>query len=220
MIFGPNKRKETHNISVKIEGQIIEVVHHTKFLGIILDDKLTWKNHISYITQKISKSIGILTRARPLLNTTILRQLYYSFLYPYIIYCNIIWGQAASITLWPLSKLQKRAVRIITNIKLRDSSQLAFKNLRILRLPELNKFSILIFMFKYRNGLLPITFNNFYKDNRDFHCYPTRAATNLRTPRVYTKIATSFIKKQVLTFGISILQKSLIATGLEYSNGN
>jgi hypothetical protein len=220
MIFGPNKIKESHTITVKIEGEIIEVVHHTKFLGIILDDKLRWKNHISYITQKISKSIGILTRACPQLNTYILRQLYYSFLYPYIIYCNIIWGQAVNTTLWPLFKLQKRAIRIITNIKQRDSSQLAFKNLRILRLPELNKFSILIFIFKYRNGLLPNTFNNFYKDNRDYHRYPTRGATNLPTPRVYTKIATSFIKKTGVDLWNQYSPKISNWTGFEYSNRN
>ena len=170
-------------------------MHQTKFLGIILDDKLGWKEHITYISKQISKSIGILSRARPLLNAKILRQLYYSFLYPYINYCIIIWGQAPASTLWPIFKLQKRAIRIITNTRQRDSSQGSFRKLRILRLPELHTYAIMIFMFKFKNGQLPSTFNNFYSENQVFHRYPTSGAKNLRTPRVRTKIATSFIKK-------------------------
>jgi hypothetical protein len=195
MVFGPTKKKEENKININIEGDQIEIVHQTTFLGIILDDKLNWKDHITYIGKKNSKSLGILSRARPLLNSKILRQLYYSFLYPYISYCNIIWGQATASTLWPLFKLQKRAIRIISNTRQRDSSQDALKKLRNLRLPELHKFIILNFMFKYKNGQLPSTFDNFYCENKDFHRYPTRGANKLHTPKVKTKIATSFIKK-------------------------
>ena len=142
-------------------------------LGVILDNKLNWKTHITYITQKVSKSIGILSRARKLLNPVILRQLYYSFLYPYLTYCSIIWGLASASILWPLFRLQKRTIRIICNIKRRESTQIALKKLRIMRLPEIHIFAVLIFMYKYRNGILPTTFNNFYSENQDFHRYPT-----------------------------------------------
>ena len=40
-MFGPNKKLVNNNIVVKIDGVPIEIVHHTKFLGVILDDKLT-----------------------------------------------------------------------------------------------------------------------------------------------------------------------------------
>ena len=78
MVFGPNKKTETNTINIDIEGENIEIVHQTKFLGIILDDKLNWKYHITYIGKKISKSIGILSRAKPLLNSKMLCQLYLS----------------------------------------------------------------------------------------------------------------------------------------------
>ena len=59
----------------------------TKFLGIIVDDQLKWKQHIDYIKNKISKSIGIIYKARNYVNTHTLRNLYYTFVYPYLIYC-------------------------------------------------------------------------------------------------------------------------------------
>jgi hypothetical protein len=156
MIFGPNSRKEDHSIQIKIEGQQIEILKENKFLGIILDLKLNWKAHINYITQKVSTSIGILSRARKLLNPDILRQLYYSFLYPDLTYCSIIWGQESASTLWPLFRLQKRAIQIIYNIKRRDSTLSALKKLRIMRLPELHTFAVLIIKMKYHHPSLII----------------------------------------------------------------
>ena len=81
-------------INVTIEGESIDIVKETKFLGILLDNSLNWKAHSAYISKKRSKSIGILTRARKLLDRETLRQLYFAFLYPYLNYCLIIWGNA------------------------------------------------------------------------------------------------------------------------------
>jgi hypothetical protein len=194
MIFGPSNKKQNHHIHISIEGEVLQIVQSTKFLGIILDKNLNWKEHISYLALKISKSVGILSRARQLLSSDILRQLYYSFLYPYLCYCNIIWGQAPSVTLWPLLKMQKRAIRIICNIRQRDSSTASFKKLKILKLPDIHTFAVLNFMFKFKNDLLPDTFNDFYQENQVYHRYPTRGANQLRAPKIKTKIAEMFIK--------------------------
>ena len=145
--------------------------------------------------QKISKSIGILSRARNFLNMDTLKQLYFLFLFPYLSYGNIIWGQAAASTLYPIFKIQKRAIRILTNTRRRESTKLLFQNLKILRLPEIYKFSALIFMYQFKNKLLPSPFDNFYSENQAFHCYPTRHATHLRVPLTRTKMADTFIKK-------------------------
>jgi hypothetical protein len=191
MLFGKGGK---HNINIKIEGTTIELVKETKFLGVLLDSGITWKQHAAYISKKISKSLGILARARTFLNRVTLRQLYFSFLYPYINYCLIIWGKTAATTINPIFVLQKRAIRIIRNIRGKDSTKIAFKELKILRLPELYTFSVLTFMYKFKNHLLPITFDNFYVENSAFHNYPTRQASNLRNPRTHSNLASSFIK--------------------------
>ena len=53
--------------NIEIDGKIIELVAQCKFLGLIVDDKLTWKCQIDYICGKVSKLIGILIRARKIL---------------------------------------------------------------------------------------------------------------------------------------------------------
>ena len=60
---------------------------HTKFLGVIIDYKLNWKKHISYIIGKIAKWIGVITNARKLLDKEILVTLYYTFIYSYLYIC-------------------------------------------------------------------------------------------------------------------------------------
>ena len=82
-------------------------VSFIKFLGVIIDDKLNFDNHISYIKNKISKGLGILIKAKKYLNRRILVNLYYTFVYPYLIYCVEIWGHACNIYLDPIVKLQK-----------------------------------------------------------------------------------------------------------------
>jgi hypothetical protein len=85
-------------------------------------------------------------------------------------------------------------MRVISNIRRRNSTKQAFHDLRILRLPEVYIYSILIFVFKYKNGLLPDTFKEFFTENREYHRYPTRGASNLRAPRAKSRTASNFIK--------------------------
>ena len=132
MVFGKNRKNHETLLNITIQGTKLDIVTQTKFWGIILDSSLTWKQHIIYLTNIFSKSIGILSRARKYLNVESLRQLYFSFLFPYLSYANIILGNAADYHLWPIFKLQKRAIRTIHNIRRRDSTKESFQKLKIL----------------------------------------------------------------------------------------
>ena len=131
MVFHRSKHK-TMNASIILDNIPIKQTQFTKFLGVIIDDKLKWTRHISYIQNKISKGMGIMLKARKFLNRKILLQLYHSFVYPYLIYCLEIWGNAADIHIDPIIKLQKKIVRIITFSKYGSSTQPLFLNLHIL----------------------------------------------------------------------------------------
>ena len=109
MIFSPQKHPNP-NIEIYINGKALEIVTKTKFLGLILDNKLNWKSHALYLSSKVSKSIGILSLARKFLNQKTLLQLYYSFIFPYLLYSNLAWGNASDIALWPVYKMQKLAI--------------------------------------------------------------------------------------------------------------
>ena len=72
-------------LQVHINEQEIEQVKETIFLGsVFLDENLSWKAHISHVANKISKSIGIISRSSFVLSKISLKSLYYSMIYPYL----------------------------------------------------------------------------------------------------------------------------------------
>ena len=107
MIFH-RARIKTNSTKLALGKSALKHVTFTKFIGVIIDDKLKFDNHISYIKNKISKGLGILIKARKYLNRRILLNLYYTFVYPYLIYCVEIWGNTCNIYLDPLTKLPKK----------------------------------------------------------------------------------------------------------------
>ena len=78
MLF-KNRGVTEKDMCLKIDNEAVTQVKKTKFLGVIIDCNLTWKEHISYISGKITKRVGILIKARKYLNKTTLMNLYYSF---------------------------------------------------------------------------------------------------------------------------------------------
>ena len=107
-------RIKDKDLNVTMQGNIIHCVTATKYLGIIIDNKLKWINHILYIKNKISKTIGLFYKLGQYLEKKALINFYYSLVFPYLIYCNEVWGNASTVHLDPIIKIQKRAIRTIT----------------------------------------------------------------------------------------------------------
>ena len=105
-------RIKGNNLIVKINDSVLN--NNMKYLGVIIDHKLKWCEHISYVKNKVSKGLGIIFKARAVLDQQCLLTLYNSFVCPYLIYCIEIWGTASQIHLQPLFLAQKKVVRIIT----------------------------------------------------------------------------------------------------------
>ena len=109
MIF--TRKKEKFDFNLKLDGFTLERVASTKYLGVIIDEKLNWSLHIKHIHRKLSRSSYILSKLRHYVNLDTLKTLYYSLIYPHITYCISTWGGAS---IKPLVTLQKKIVRIIT----------------------------------------------------------------------------------------------------------
>ena len=74
-----------------------------------MDNKINWKRHIDYIAGKVSRAIGMITKARKFLTYESLKTLYYSFVYPFLIYCNHVWGNACSTSLKKLVYYRRKS---------------------------------------------------------------------------------------------------------------
>ena len=154
-----------------LNSRVLDRMSSVTFLGVVLDESLKFKLHIAHISTKISKSIGILYKLRNILPFQTLKSLYFSFVYPYLLYSNLVWGSTFSTHLQPLRVLQKRVIRIINGAQFLDHTNDLFLRNSILKFDDINYYLISIYMFKNHN--LPI----FYRT----HNHNTRNA-NLPTP--------------------------------------
>uniref|UniRef100_A0A3Q3ITX2 Reverse transcriptase domain-containing protein n=1 Tax=Monopterus albus TaxID=43700 RepID=A0A3Q3ITX2_MONAL len=153
MVFG--NRRLDNELQLKSGGANIERVHEIKFLGVIVDDKFSWKSHIRYVQHKIAKNISILARVRYILDGKALRILYSSLILPYLEYGVENWGNTYKSSLQPLYILQKRAIRIVHKMGYRDHTNGAFIQSKLLNFFDLVGYKTAVFMYKARNNLLP-----------------------------------------------------------------
>src|SRR6218665_2944796 len=174
------------NISVNIDNQCISRVSSTKFLGVNIDEHLTWNEHINAISKKISKNIGVISRVRHLIPQDVLVRLYYTLLYPYFSYCNITWASTYYTRPTVLETLQKRAIQIICNTSYRAHTKPLFKYLNILPFECINKLQIGIFMYKLHSNLILASFDHWFCKNSDVHDHLTRSTNKYHQQSVRT----------------------------------
>ena len=187
MLFS-SKRNRKDILPIKIDNNEIEEVEHTKFLGVFIDNKLNWKKHISYISGKISRGLGVILKAKKILNASALKTLYFSFIYPYFTYCNQVWGSSCNTNLRPLIMLQKRCIRIICSAKYREHTDPLFTQLGLLKLEDINKYMYGKFMYRCYHTTVPELFNNIFTSIRDVHKYNTRQSNQLYCPKIKTNL--------------------------------
>ena len=98
-------RIKTNDVNVIMQQNIIERVNSTKFLGQIIDDKLKWHEHIQQVAHKIAISVGISYKIWHYLNKQTLLNMYYTLVFPYLIYGVEIWGSASLNHINPLNPM-------------------------------------------------------------------------------------------------------------------
>ena len=186
------KKHRTPPLKIMIDNTPIHPVDQTKFLGVIIDQNLTWKYHISKTTNQISKNIGILRKFRHTFPRQTLFTLYNTLILPYISYSNIAWAVTENtldqnICPWTstnttkidvIFKLQKRALRIINNSDYSSHTKTIFHSLKTLNIFDLNRLQTALFMYRHNSKTLPNSFLNFFSKHSDIHNYNTRHADN------------------------------------------
>jgi len=149
------------DVNLFLDGNRLERVTSTKFLGVFLDEKLKWTQHLNHVAIKLARGLGIMGRVRRILPLDILRMLYFSLIYPYLVYCCIVWGSASATALHKLEVLQNRAVRMKTRSPFHATASPIFKQLNLLKLCDIRHMQILLFMYKCKHALLPESCMNY-----------------------------------------------------------
>ena len=193
MIFRPKGKKEICP-TIHINGSSIQEVDDAKFLGIIIDNKLNWIEHIKCISRKIAKDTGIIIKARKSFESETLLNLYNALIFPHITYGIHVWGTAAAVHLHRLHLFQKKIIRIICGVPPRTHTDPLYKDLYILNIDQIRDYSIALFMYKLSHHMLPYMFENMFIYTSDVHDYYTRQADSLYIQYAPTKRSQRTIK--------------------------
>ena len=187
VLFHPFNKPIRKSITLKFHRKTIKEVKHIKYLGVIVDSTLSWKEHISKISKTISKFCGILYKIRPFVNIRILKMLYNSLIYSRLTYGAEVWTLSNKTLLNSIHTIQKKLVRIMTfNNKRNDNFQYPhsdplFKKLGILKIQDIKKLCLTKFVYKFFDKSVPNNFHDWFTLISQVHHYNTRMNFNLET---------------------------------------
>ena len=116
-----------------------------------MDCKLKFDLHIDYICTKISRSVGILLKVRNCFPLSIMIKLYFAIVFPYINYCNLVWGGAYITHLNQLIIIQKKVIRIIHEKPFLFHTNELFLSSNLLKINDIHLFSLGLYVFKNYN---------------------------------------------------------------------
>ena len=191
-----SSRKRIINLpnSIDFLNYKIERTSSIKFLGIILDEHLTWKEHINEVCNKLRSLFHIFYSIRGYLSKQNIKTLYYTLIYSRIKYGLAVYGHAGTTMLNKIQFLQNQLLKVLSNKKFRFSTDKLHNEFDILKVQDMLNQEILSFVFKYSINSLPPAFNNYYETLASTHGLNTRHGGNLRKVRYETNMGALSIK--------------------------
>lgn len=190
IIFRSKGKIIPDNVDIlNVGGHNVVRSEHVQFLGVTIDEHLSWKPHLESVCTKVSRGVGVICRLRYFLPDAILKTLYTSIVLPYLTYCNVAWGNTFKTYIEKLKVLQKKILRIITNSTFRHPSKPLFIQLKLLPLDDLVAFNCLIFMFKLHFCPQYCQLKDLFALNSQVHNYNTRQRNLIHRPYVRTNVS-------------------------------
>lgn len=181
-------KKNVKSMKVVMDGKEIKRKSCIKYLGVIMDDKLSWKQQIQKQCCNLARGSGAMCRIKYYVNQQTLRMVYFALIYSHLQYCISSWGSASQSIIQPLNILQKRCIRILMGSGYRDHTNPLFFQSKCLKVNDIYKFELAKVMYKITNNMLSQTHDKL-KFIEICHKHNTRQRENQNyfVPRTRTK---------------------------------
>ena len=169
-----------------------------RYLGVVIDHKLSFLPHIQNLEAKVSRNIGILFKLNKVLPISALKTLYYALVHPLLFYGIIIWGSTNNSYLTKLRSPQNKALKAIGHLGWRTSPKHLYRKFKILKLHDLYKIELSKFVYSYISKYTPKYFNDYFIEFKNANVHNTRSSSrqNLILPLYATNRVQKSIKFQ------------------------
>ncbi len=166
----------------------------SRYLGILLDEGLTWSNHIEDVCNKLMKLTYVFRSLARFIDKSMACQLYYAYVYPYITYGIEMYGTACKKYISKLQIMQNRLLKILTCKPYRYNSLQLHNELKILTVNSVYSLYVNVFVFKQYNHMLPNIFNQYYQTNECLRGCSTRQSSDFYVPKYKTTFGSKSTK--------------------------
>ena len=181
---------------LSIDGKRLKISEHERFLGVIIDSKLNWTQHIKHLKTKISRNAGVMYKLKGIIPHAALKMLYNSLIQSHLYYCATVWGTGSLNSIKSLFSAQKKAVRAADNHfhnyrYNKDTNEIPahtksiFNKLEILALPNLIAKSCLTIMHKIYLRAAPKQIVNIFETVASVSNTITNRCTPRRDPDIF-----------------------------------
>lgn len=150
VLFRAKSKKVNFDLALFLGPSKIEVVPAVKCLGVLFNENMSWDLQSDSVCSSLSRTVGILSRTRFLLPEKVKLLLYNSLFLSKLCYCYLVWGTTTISNILRISRLQKRAVRLIVNAPYNAHTRPLCKNLNVIPVDDLYE-SLLI--KRYKQGI-------------------------------------------------------------------
>lgn len=178
MLFRNRNVNYNDEYSLNIDNRLIERCKCFNFLGMTIDELLSWNDHIKKMQQKLSYTLYSLRRLKHLLSSDNLTTLYYSLFHSHLDYGLLLWSNTSQKNIKIVQKLQKKALRLICKKTYNAPTAQLFETTKILNIEKCILKQQHLFMYKYVNNKLPQNVKNLLTSNQNIHNYNTRQKCN------------------------------------------
>ena len=201
-----NKNNARSSMNIFINGYQIEKVNTIKYLGLNIDDKLSWSHQVKYLETQLSQASGIISKLRHYVNFDCLKSYYYAKVFSYLQYAILAWGSSSQAKLHRINIIHNNIVRLmgLKNFPegIRISNATIYKTFNILQLKDIYNLELAKFMHKVHHKSLPKSLNNMFVRIESIHRYPTSSSRNREFFQHTTK--TAAYRNWITTAGITI----------------
>ena len=191
-------RKNTSIRPINVGNNFIKEVNTTTFLGIILDKKLSFRDHISHLVSKCSKTVGILFKLKDFLPNQVLKILYNSMILPYLNYGIEAWHGSTQTETSKIFIMQKKAIRAVNSLPFNAHTNDYFKKDKLLKVKDIYSTNLCSTVYKYFQSPEHYPLSNRFQLQNSIHTHNTRLNNNVLAPRLnLTKSQSCFLYKAI-----------------------
>ena len=191
-----------NTFTININNEPIKESEVTRFLGVMMDNRLTWSSHIAFLHQKLLANKHMLRIAKIFWIIIVYDQLYYAHIYSHLSYGISAWGSMAKKSdITSLFVIQKQCIRLVHNCRITADCTPLFKQSKMLSLHNIINVELAKLGYSINRKLLPKPILDIYDKNggKKIHRYPTR---NKMTPNIQ--------KHHLIQFNCSFICRSTV----------